>query len=151
MRRFRFALEKLLRHREGQEEAAAQALAAAERARTEAAQALARLQDRMAAEATALRIALGHSTRGADFAVHTAFAEGLAARAAVLAARRLAAERGVQERRTVLVERRRAREVVERLRERGLARWREDAAREEQRGLDEAAVGGYLRRARETR
>jgi flagellar export protein FliJ len=150
MRRFRFPLARLLWQRERQEDVAEQALAAAQRADRDLAREIGRLRGLATVEAEALRARLEQPTPGTEFGVHASFARGLAVRATEAMARRTEAARTVLARRQELLERRRAREVVSQLRERALARYRVEVAREEQRGLDETAVGRYARRAGES-
>ena len=139
MRRFQFRLERLLWHRHLLEELAEQALATALQAEREVADDLARARDQAAAEAIRLREVLTRSTPGLEVILHARFAASLRARQDRLVQRQREAMTVSGERRVALLERRRAREVVLKLRERALSRYRQEAAREDQRVLDETA------------
>jgi flagellar export protein FliJ len=149
MRRFRFRLERLLWHRQRQEDLAEQALAQALRGEHDLATELARLRDRSAAEGVSLRAMLHRPTLGLEMALHVRFAAALATRRAILTRRREEAVLLIGERRAALRERRRARETVGKLRERALARYRKAVEREAQAALDETAGLGHTRRAAE--
>ena len=139
MRRFQFRLERLLWHRHLLEELAEQALATALQAEREVADDLAQARDQAAAEAVRLREVLTRSTLGPELILHARFTASLRARQDRLLQRQQEAMTVSDERRVALLERRRAREVVLKLRERALSRYRQEAAREDQRVLDETA------------
>ena len=147
MRRFRFHLERVLRHRELLETLARRGLGEALRVEQALAADLERVRGRAAAEAAALRSALAHPLPGSEVLLHARYAAGLAAREAGLAHRRAEASGVVAERRAALRDRRRAREVVLNLREHALARHRREAEKEAQQQLDETAGTRHARRA----
>ncbi len=150
MRRFRFRLEQLLWHRRSQEEIAEQALARALRQEDELAADLARVRGEAASEAARLRALLQSPTTGAEMVLHSRYEARLADRDALLARRREVVLGIIGDRRAALRERRRAHEVVARLRERAWVRHRRAAEREAQLELDEAAGIRHTRRIGET-
>ncbi len=150
MRRFRFRLEQVLWHRRCQEEIAEQALARALQQERELARDLARIREEAASEAARLRAILQTPTTGGEMVLHTRYTAGLAGREMVLAGRREVALGIMDERRAALRERRRAHEVVVRLRERAWVRYRRAAEREAQLELDEVAGIRYVHRFSET-
>jgi len=150
MRRFHFPLERLLWHRRCQEDQAELAVAAALREESQLATDLAHITDLARREAATLRMVLIQHTSGADLALCTGFLARLATQERRLLERRKAAMGVLRERRAVLQERRRACEVLEKLRERALARYRKAVEREEQSALDEAGSVRHIRRVLST-
>ncbi len=146
MRRFQFRLERLLWHRRLQEELAEKGLAAALQAEREVSSALAGVREQAAAQAVRLREMLHQPTAGPEVGLHARFAAALEARRDHLARRQQEAMALSGERRSHLLEQRRAREVVLKLRERALARYRQEAGREDQRVLDETGSVRHSRR-----
>jgi len=149
MKRFRFSLERVLRHRGVQEDLAEQALAQALAQERMVEAELARVSQQMTEEAVALRNDLADCLGGADVALHVRFATALHGRAMDLRVRRAAAAARLQECRQILRERRRAREAVAQLKH---AAWRqhcEAALREVQIAIDEVAGGRHERRRAE--
>ncbi|MFB3816383.1 MAG: flagellar export protein FliJ [Candidatus Methylomirabilales bacterium] len=149
MKRFRFPLEKLLQHRRLQEERAEQALAQALRDERAAVAAHAGVRRAAADAAAAFRVRLRTPVDGAELAAHVRYAAGLAGRAGALARRAAAASEDARARRAGLLERRRSREVVARLRDQAAARFRSAQERLEQGELDEIAAGRFARRREE--
>ncbi len=148
MRRFQFPLERLLWHRRRQEDQAGLAVASAVREERRLATDLARVDELASREAAALRAVLAQPATGTDLLLRARFLARLEGQEALLTERREAAIGVLRERRNVLQERRVAREVVEKLRERALAQYRKAMEREERLALDEAASVRYPRRVR---
>lgn len=146
MKPFRFALDRVLRQRELQEDVAEQALARTLTEERVAGEELSRVAEQAAREAIGLRQALSCSLSGADVALHVRFASALRGRQAKLQVRREAARAELRESRERLRERRRAREAVEQLKRAAWDRYRRAAEREAQVGLDEVAGGRHERR-----
>jgi flagellar export protein FliJ len=146
MKRFRFALDRVLWQRELQEDLAEQALARTLTEERVAGEELSRVAEQAAREAIGLRQALSRSLSGADVALHVRFASALRGRQATLQVRREAARAQLRESRERLRERRRAREAVEQLKRAAWDRYRRAAEREVQVALDEVAGGRHERR-----
>jgi len=149
MKRFRFALERVLRQRALQEEVAEQALAAALRHEHSTQEACDKVQDQIRLESVRLANRLSAPMEGRDWLLHARFAAGLRSREAQLRRDRSEASARSRERRTDLMERRRAREVVSQLRRGAWERYREAATHEEQVTLDELAGQRHAQRGRE--
>lgn len=149
MRRFRFRLERLLWHRQRQEDLAVQALAQALRREHDLATELAQTRDRSAAERVSLRAMLHRPTLGLEMALHARFAAALANRQAILTRHWEETVLLIEDRRAALRELRRARETVVKLRERALTQYRKAVEREAQAALDEAAGLRHTCRAAE--
>jgi flagellar export protein FliJ len=150
VKRFRFALDRVLRQRELQEDLAEQALARTLTEERVAGEELSRVAEQAAREAIGLRQALSHSLSGADVALHVRFAAALRGRHAKLHARREIARAQLRESRERLQERRRAREAVDQLKRAAWDRYCRAAEREAQVALDEVAGGRHERRRADT-
>ena len=149
MRRFRFPLERVLRQRALQEATAEHAVATALADAHGAARELARAREAMTQSADTLCGALADRLSGSTVALHAQYAAALKARVATLRERRDATAAHVQETRTALRERRRAREAVAQLKQACRERYAQAMAREEQAALDEVAARGHRRRRAE--
>jgi flagellar export protein FliJ len=135
----------VLWHRRILEEQAEQALAATLLQERELARQLRQTRRQAEEEAALLLERLGHPTAGNELWLHVCFAAALAARQSMLQARSEEATRRVGERRLALRERRRAREVLSRLRQRAVQRYLRTVEQEAQRLLDEAAAVRWSR------
>jgi flagellar export protein FliJ len=150
VKRFGFSLERVLWHRRLREEAAEQALAGAFQRERAVSQGLTQVRDQAAQETLALERRLGDQMTGVEFLLHAPFAAALREREAALRARCVEAATETRERRDLLLERRREREVVSQLRQRAWERYRQGAEREAQLAIDEVAGGRHSRRGAET-
>jgi flagellar export protein FliJ len=150
MKRFRFPLARVLRHRALREALAEQALGAAVAEAAAVARELAQVRDQIVREAGALCGALADSLRGSDVALHTRYAAACEARQRTLRERRATTTARVQECRTALRECRRAREAVAQLKHAAWERYGQAVAREAQVALDEVAATRHARRRIET-
>jgi flagellar FliJ protein len=143
---FTFGLERVRELREHAESQAKEQLAATLNQRMKGAAMLAAASDALAAAAEAGRPATGERLNAADLIAHERWVQALKrdAENAALTLDRLDAE--VDARRQTLGDKRRDREVLERLKERKAAEHAAELARREGAELDEIALGMYQRR-----
>jgi flagellar export protein FliJ len=150
MKRFRFPLERVLRHRALREALAEQALGAAVAEAAVVAQELAQVRDQIAHVAGALCGALADSLQGSEVALHARYAAACQVRQRMLRERQATATARIQECRTALRECRRAREAVAQLKHAAWERYGQAVAREAQVALDEVAATRHARLRIET-
>ncbi len=150
MKRFRFPLERVLRHRALREALAEQALGAALSEEAALTRDLANVRDQIARGVGALCGALADSLHASDVAVHAHFAAACQARQRTLRDRHAATAARVHACRTALRECRQAREAVTQLKQAAWERYGQALARESQLALDEVAAGRHARGRSET-
>jgi flagellar protein FliJ len=143
---FTFGLERVRELREHAESQAKEQLAASLNQRMKGAAMLAAASDELSAAAEAGRPTAGERLNAADLMAHERWVQALKREAenAALSLDRLDAE--VDARRQTLGDKRRDREVLERLKERKAAEHAAEVARRESAELDEIALGMYQRR-----
>lgn len=143
MARFVFELEAVLRMRKREEERAMLAMGACERARATAEREARAIEDRVRAGRADWRDRLGSGSGGVEIASVRMQAGATLRDLAELkraALTQAAAERELERARAVLLGATSRRRAIEELRERRLAEWRADAARTEQRVIDDIVV-----------
>jgi flagellar FliJ protein len=143
---FTFGLERVRELREHAESQAKEELASSLNQRMRGAAMLAAASDELAAAAESGRPAEGARLNAADLVAHERWVQALKQEAenAALSLDRLDAE--VDARRQTLGDKRRDREILERLKERKAAEHAAEVARREGAELDEIALGMYQRR-----
>ncbi|NLG79667.1 MAG: flagellar export protein FliJ [Firmicutes bacterium] len=149
MRRFRFRLQKLLEVRRLKEDALRQELARAQEALQREKAVLERLGAAHGATLEELRASVGGTLDVQWIAAYHRYLGFLAHR---IEEQRAVVDRAAREeaaKREALIAARRARKVVEKLKERAYARYCEEVAREEQAFLDEVGTTRYVRKGGE--
>jgi len=150
LKQFRFPLERLLWHRQRQEETAEQSLAGAFQRERRIGADLMQVRDQAVQEAAAMGRRLVEHMTGGELLLHARFATALRERETALRRQHTEAAKRTQERREELRERRRAREVVSQLRGDAWTRYRTTAAHEVQVAMDEVAGAQHNRRRAES-
>jgi len=149
MKRFKFRLQKLLEVRRLKEDALRQELARAQEAVRREKAVLERLTAARGATIDALRANVGGALDVQWIAAYHGYLGFLARR---IEEQRAVVDRAAREevrKREALIAARRARKVVEKLRERAYARYREEVSRAEQAFLDEVGTMRYARKGGE--
>lgn len=149
MRRFKFRLQKLLEVRQLREDALRQELARAQEAVRREKAVLEKLRAARGAALEGLRANVDGALDVQWIAAYHRYLEFLACR---IEEQRAVVDRAVREealKREALIAARRARKVVEKLRERAYARYREEVSRSEQAFLDEVGTMRYARKGGE--
>jgi flagellar FliJ protein len=145
VRRFHFPLQTLLEVRSRREEWCAQRLAEAQRLVREQVRALGELRAALAGGRAALRRALGEGAGVGEVLLHLEHIQRLEVQIARAEVRLVELRAKEEEARREYLEARRARRVVERLRERRWALYLQEVRREEGKLLDEVAIAAKNR------
>ncbi len=140
MARFRFALQRVLEHRQDEEAAKRRALAAIERKRRELEESLRVRQSEIAAGREAWRAQLVGAIDPASLRHHASAGVGLFRKAQRTVLEIAGMEKGIAKARLEAVEAARARRTIELLRERREAAFNLTQQRSEQGALDEIAA-----------
>jgi flagellar FliJ protein len=143
----RFRLERIRSLRERSEDRAKQALAESLNRERTAADAVAAAAARIADARESLAVVPGVAVDAATLFAHQTYLERTEAAHRASLSSLAGARRGVGERRGELIEAARARQSLDRLRDRSLAAHLAESGRRERAALDEIALNGFRRKA----